>query len=55
MSFNGRRDREKGNIYKPDHTMYCKHEPDYDNVIQQKDELNKNFKIKGCVTLQNQT
>ena len=50
MKFDFRRDRERGNIYKALET-YCKHEPDYDNVIQQKDELNKNFKVKGCVNL----
>ena len=50
MKFDFRRDRERGNIYKGLET-FCKHEPDYDNVIQQKDELNKSFKVKGYVKL----
>jgi len=32
MKFDFRRDRERGNIYKPLETN-CKHEPDYDNVL----------------------
>ena len=55
MKFDFRRDRERGNIYKGLAETFCKHEPDYDSVILQKDETLKSQKVKGYIQLAHQT